>query len=195
MSDYNFTHDWFSWAPPVWEQIFKQMDCKKDFLEIGSYEGRSTVWLVENALDEGGRITCIDTWEGGEEHVNGEMNGAKERFDSNVALLKEKFPERSVCPWKSTSTAALARIIEEGPDFDFIYIDGSHIAKDVITDACMAFNVLKVGGVMVFDDYNWGEPIPETHKPKMAIDAFLNIFQEQIHVINKSYQVAIQRMK
>ena len=39
--------------------------------------------------------------------------------------------------------------------FDFIYIDGSHIAKDVLTDACMAWPLLMPKGLMVFDDYMW----------------------------------------
>jgi predicted O-methyltransferase YrrM len=79
--------------------------------------------------------------------------------------------------------------------FDFIYVDGSHVAQDVLTDACMAWPMLTVGGVMCFDDYGWGEPIPETHKPKMAVDAFVDIFQEDLEVIHKGYQLLVQRMK
>jgi len=57
--DYNFTKDWFSWSPPVWEQVFKQLKAK-NILEIGCFEGRATTWLIENVdCDE---IVCIDTF-------------------------------------------------------------------------------------------------------------------------------------
>jgi meiotically up-regulated gene 157 (Mug157) protein len=39
MSEYKFTRDWFSWAPPVWEQLTQHLPNKKAFLEIGSFEG------------------------------------------------------------------------------------------------------------------------------------------------------------
>lgn len=32
-----------------------------------------------------------------------------------------------------------------------VYIDGSHWAKDVLTDAVMAWRLLKEGGVMILD--------------------------------------------
>ena len=84
MSEYKFTRDWFSWAPPVWEQLTQHLPNKKAFLEIGSFEGRSTTWIVENMMEDGGEIICIDTWQGGEEHVNGEMEGAWANFDYNM---------------------------------------------------------------------------------------------------------------
>jgi hypothetical protein len=29
--DYQFTQDWFSWSPPVWEQVFKQLKTLRTF--------------------------------------------------------------------------------------------------------------------------------------------------------------------
>lgn len=195
MSEYQFTKDWFFWAPPIWEQIVPQMKNRKRFLEIGSYEGRSTTWLIENAVASGGNITCIDTWLGGEEHTAGEMVAAEGRFKSNLKLaLGKRNGEVTATIRKTNSFQGLIECYLLGETFDFIYIDGSHIAKDVMTDACLAFKLLNVDGVMVFDDYEWAADGPETHKPKMAVDAFLQMFSEQIYVINKQYQVSIQRM-
>jgi predicted O-methyltransferase YrrM len=199
MSDYKFTTDWFHWAPEVWQQIGKQMPSRKRFLEIGSYEGRSTVWTVEHMLEAGGEIVCIDTWEGGEEHTaqGRDMGQVETNFDHNVKLAIKKFPERTITKWKKSSLLGLAALINEKDpkQFDFIYIDGSHQAPDVITDTCLAWPLLKAGGVMVFDDYGWGEPLPPTHKPKMAIDAFVKIYQERIHLIYNGYQLIIQKIK
>lgn len=41
------------------------------------------------------------------------------------------------------------------PGFDLVYIDGSHLRLDVLSDASMAWRLLREGGVMVFDDYEW----------------------------------------
>ncbi len=84
MSDYQYTKDWFNWAPHVWEQLIPHLSERKNFLEIGSFEGRSAVWTIENMMEDGGEIVCIDTWEGGSEHVNGEMDGAELRFHQNI---------------------------------------------------------------------------------------------------------------
>jgi hypothetical protein len=59
----------------------------------------------------------------------------------------------------------------------------------------MSWELLAVGGVLVFDDYGWGEPLPPTHKPKIAIDAFTEIYKEKLHIIHKAYQLIIQKMK
>jgi predicted O-methyltransferase YrrM len=191
--DYNFTKDWFSWSPPIWEQVFKQLKTT-NILEIGCFEGRATTWLIEHVDCE--EIVCIDNFEGGEEHTPKIMEGAYDRWRSNINVAFGKTgSETTIRPMINFSYDALVSLWREGMLFDFIYVDGSHVAQDVLTDACMAWPMLTVGGVMCFDDYGWGEPIPETHKPKMAVDAFVDIFQEDLEVIHKGYQLLVQRMK
>lgn len=192
--EYKFTQDWFHWAPQVWEQIIPHLPERKNFIEIGAYEGRATTWIVENMMEDGGEITCIDTWEGGEEHVNGEMSGAEERFDYNVKVLETKYPNRVVHKWKELSITGLSALHHDTTTYyDFIYVDGSHIAKDVLTDACMAWPLLKKGGIMVFDDYLWGDMTRPNHVPKPAIDAFVNIFIEELKIIHIGYQLIVRK--
>jgi len=193
MSDYKFTQDWFSWAPPIWEHLIPMLPERKKFLEIGAFEGRATTWIIENMMEDGGEIVCIDTWAGGEEHVNGEMTGAKVRFNDNINLAREKHPNRNVTSCTGTSVDWLAALIQDKQRFDFIYIDGSHIAKDVLTDACMAWPLLKKGGIMVFDDYLWGDMTKPNHVPKPAIDAFVNIFIEELKVTHVGYQFIVRK--
>lgn len=54
--NYQFTQDWFQWAPSVWEQLIPHLPERKNFLEIGSFEGRSAVWTIENMMEDGGEI-------------------------------------------------------------------------------------------------------------------------------------------
>lgn len=195
MADYIFTRDWFSWAPSVWERITPLLPQRNRFLEIGSYEGRSAVWTVENMMRDGGELVAIDTWEGGEEHqTTGEMLGAEDRFDHNMKILGEKHPRRKVTKIKMLSHEAVASLFGS-KQFDFIYVDGSHIAKDVITDACMSWPLLKHGGIMMFDDYAWAAPANPMHRPKIAIDMFTNIFYEELQVIHSEYQLAVKKIR
>lgn len=195
-TDYKFTQDWFHWAPPVWTQFIPMLPERKRFLEVGAYEGRSTVWIVENMMEDGGSIVCIDTWEGGEEHATiGEpMSVVQANFNHNIELLAKKHPDRIINAYKGTSTYYLANLIlNEPPPFDFIYIDGSHQAPDVLTDACMAWPLLKQNGIMVFDDYTWGPARDVLHRPKLAIDSFVNIFAEQLDIVAIGYQLGVRK--
>ncbi len=52
MEHYDFTSDWFGGHIPTWTRLFADLAGKPNlaFLEVGSYEGRSTVWLLGNVL-------------------------------------------------------------------------------------------------------------------------------------------------
>ncbi|KAG2438664.1 hypothetical protein HXX76_005211 [Chlamydomonas incerta] len=80
------------------------------------------------------------------------------------------------------------------PGLDLVYIDGSHLRADVITDAVMAWPLLKVGGLLVFDDYAWPQYAdnPVCH-PRQAVDAFLQLFGHQLDVLSTGYQVMALR--
>lgn len=198
MSDYQFTKDWFHWAPEVWKQLIPMLPARKSFLEIGSFEGRSTVWIVENMMEDGGLIDCVDTWQGGEEHSAEDMNSVESLFDANTEAVMRKSSDeagvrRQVHKWKGTSVSTLGSMCQSVHTYDFIYIDGSHVAKDVLTDACMAWQLLKPKGIMVFDDYLWGNPRDALHRPKIAIDAFTNIFGEEAEIVHVGYQLVVQK--
>ena len=204
MTDYQFTKDWFGWAPPVWEQLIPLLpgeEGNRNFLEIGSFEGRSMVWAAENMSGGSGYIDCIDTWQGGEEHSAEDMAAVEARFDHNAELVTDKYPAFVVNKYKGMSVFELARIYGEGnfipkdagEFYDFIYIDGSHRAPHVLTDACMAWPLLKPKGIMVFDDYMWGNPRDVLHRPKVAIDAFTNIFAEEAEIIHVGYQLVVRK--
>ena len=195
MTEYQFTKDWFNWAPEVWNQLTPMLSGTagyRNFLEIGSFEGRSSVWIAENMMQEGDLLRCIDTWEGGEEHGEENMSEVEERFRANLTLVTEKFPERRIIQQKGTSVAMLSWLHDK-QTFDFIYIDGSHTAPDVLTDACMSWPLLNNGGMMVFDDYMWGNPRDILHRPKLAIDAFCNIFAEEAEIVHVGYQLVVRK--
>ena len=194
-NEYQFTKDWFHWAPEVWQQLIPLLPEKRgirSFLEIGSFEGRSAIWIAENMMAEDDELRCVDTWEGGEEHGAEDMSEVEARFRHNLVVAAEKLPRRRIFQSPGTSTERLVAFFGK-LSFDFIYIDGSHIAKDVLTDACMAWPLLKPKGLMVFDDYMWGNPRDALHRPKIAIDAFTNIFAEEAEIVHVGYQLVVRK--
>ena len=84
---YEFTNGWFNGVKPVWEQIFSKINPTK-VLEIGSFEGQSTSFIIEQIAKNLGTVFCIDTWEGGKEHDPKEMPLVEKRFYNNIGYAK-----------------------------------------------------------------------------------------------------------
>ena len=190
--EYIFTVDFFSNNIPIWTHYLKELKNKPNlhFLEIGSFQGRSAIWLLENILtNESSILTCIDTFEGSIEHKNHFENDIKnllDIFSHNISKFKNK-----VNIIKNISQIALKQINEQ---YDFIYIDGDHKASSVLEDAILSFSLLKKGGIIIFDDYLWFEMKKYIDNPKSAIDAFLEIYADKITVLYKGYQVIIEKI-
>jgi predicted O-methyltransferase YrrM len=187
---YDFTSDWFSRHAAIWREVVRLYPPSR-ILEIGAYEGRSACFLIEAcAAERPIELHCVDTWTGGVEHDPGAMAAVEQRFDANLARARAAAAHPvDFHKHKAASDAALAQLIAggAGQHFDLIYIDGSHQAPDVLTDAVLSFQLLKVGGVMIFDDYLWSMEAAGQqdfyNMPKPAVDAFVNIFQRKIAVI------------
>jgi hypothetical protein len=62
-----------------------------------------------------------------------------------------------------------------------------------LQDAVDAFALLRVGGIMAFDDYEWGWNLHRVNTPRLAIDAFLRTFAPFIKVVGKGWQVWVQK--
>ena len=189
---YTFTVDWFYVSIPVWKSLLPQLPAIGKILEVGSYEGRSATWLIENGFSaEGKRETfCVDTWAGGVEHRNTDMSAIEERFHSNIAVAKSKArSDVAVHALKGASFDRLASLIAQGhgQTFNLVYIDGSHQCADVLGDLVLGFQLCKPGGLIVCDDYLWSmEPHGNEdllNQPKLAIDSFVNCYRRKLHVL------------
>jgi predicted O-methyltransferase YrrM len=195
---YAFTRTWFKKNDETWGNIFDGLRPAR-VLEIGSYEGLSACWMIakSRAIDVAGfEIHCVDSWEGGVEHQAGagayesKMSDVEARFHGNIARAKQDYGQGlEVVAHKNLSYLVLADLIAQRRlgYFDLIYVDGSHQAPDVLSDAVLSFPLLRVGGIMIFDDYLWAmeEKGSEDllNMPKPAVDAFANLFMRKMNVI------------
>lgn len=203
---YEFTNDWFTKvAEDNWKILIPQVNPKK-VLEIGSYEGAATSFIINNANDCE-EIFCVDTWEGGVEHEKMDaksisMKHVEKRFDKNIEIaIKEAKSNVNIKKIKARSDDALINLLSKGKKnyFDFIYVDGSHQAADVLLDAILSFRLLRVGGVIAFDDYLWNEELESGRDPlrcpKPAIDAFTNLYLRKIDILSAPlYQMYVTKI-
>lgn len=127
------------------------------------------------------------------------MDQVRKNFEHNIEFAEAR-THVDILSWKNESSFTLQQdfdFVSYAPldGFDFIYIDGSHQAKDVLTDACLSWNLLASGGIMIFDDYQWHPSgFKDYQTPKPAIDAFLSCFEGRYNPIWSGYQVAIQKV-
>src|SRR3989344_6671867 len=111
-------------------------------------------------------LTCIDTFQN---------SYAYQYFCQNTNAHKNK-----ITVYKERSDKALRTLHNEV--FDFIYVDGSHFAVDVLTDAILGFLLLRSGGIMFFDDYPYKDYFARD-SVKTGIDAFLSVFYGRYTII------------
>ena len=211
-----FSTTWFDGQISNWRNWLAPFAGKPGLrgLEIGSFEGRSTLWLLENILTApDSRIDCIDLFE--HSRIYGDYPA---RFRANTQPWCERIRILS-----GPSFEMLKQV--DGP-YDIVYIDGWHSAFGALADGVMAWPLLKVGGVMIFDDYLWIPlkygPIRRpnrfmrllakargkhwrrvsaeaaisripTETPKLGIDGLLRTLEGHYQLLGDDYQLAIRK--
>jgi predicted O-methyltransferase YrrM len=187
------TRDWFSHNIPNMTEVMSHIGKKQDFLEIGSFEGLSAAWFLQQ-MQSHGTLVCVDSFVGIKGTKINDWGAVRERFNRNTNAVR--LPTQTLEVIEDMSTPALAKLICTGRSFDFIYVDAGHSAASVLTDACQAFELLRPGGIMTFDDYLWtnSKVSGGHHQPKLGIDGFTAAFYEQIKIIQVGYQITIQKI-
>jgi predicted O-methyltransferase YrrM len=178
--DYVFTQDWTRRNTALWTQALMEFKGKPNvrYLEIGVFEGRSVLWMLENILTHPtAKATCIDRFPD-------EFPGIEQRFKDN---LKKSGSKEKVQALKGFSSIQLRTL--PLASFDIIYVDAGHTAKETILDAALSWDLLKRGGIMIFDDYGWEVERPEFAKPKIAVDFFVHAFDPKILFVGYQYIV------
>jgi hypothetical protein len=187
-----FTCDWTSSRIPAWiEALEPYRQAPVRALEIGAWEGRSTVFFL-NYLPKS-HIVCVDTFGGNIEHKLDDyfaalVPGLETRFDANVAAFGNRVEKL-----KGPSSTVLPELGIAGRRFDVAYVDGSHFAADVYSDAALTWSLMAPGGIVILDDYEWDIMPDERERPKLGVDAFLKTIEGQFDIVHCSYQMMITK--
>lgn len=193
---YSVSADCFTIVMPIWEEQLKRFAHVPNLnvLEIGCFEGMASCWLLDNLLThETARITCIDNFEGVVEKKKQDQTAresVEERFDGNIE--------------KSGAAQKVKKLVGDSQEllrslplnaYHIIYIDGSHLASDVLQDAVLSWGLLKQNGVMIFDDYNFKFADHPQWNTRRGIDAFLTVFEDKIQIIERGErQIFIEKI-
>ncbi|MBE9097329.1 tetratricopeptide repeat protein [Tychonema sp. LEGE 07203] len=176
--NYQFTQDWFTHNIPIWQRHLQQFTGIADFqvVEIGSFQGMSACWLLDNILTHPtAKITCIDLY-------------FQQHFKGNI--VKTGVGEK-VIELEGYSQDLLINLTSEF--YDIAYVDGCHKPTSALQDAILSWRLVKVGGLMIFDDYEFTFPDSPEHDTKIGIDVFLEMFGSQLEVVHKGYQLIVKK--
>ena len=187
---------------PNWFQQFAKSNFEKfltplagqdnlKFLQLGVYTGDASVWLCQNILTgKESTLYDVDTWAGSDEDAHKAMD-----FDDVYKTYLDKIKDYKVDIRRTTTAGYL--LAQYGCDrplgehWDFIYIDADHTTVGVLMDAELSFPLLKLGGIMAFDDYTWGADMPPELTPTLGIDLFMARHEGEYEtlVVNEQYWI------
>ena len=183
-----YTQDYTTNASQDMIEVFPKLLEKREhpinFLEIGCFEGRTSRWIVENMFNHPeDKLYCVDPW--WQHSIKTMGDGRYDLFIDNIEDIKDR-----IQVIRGLSQHVLPTFKDEF--FDGIYVDGSHEAIDVMSDAIHSLRLIKSGHIILFDDYGWNGG--RHQMPKMAIDSFVEMTDGWItEVVFKRYRLAVKK--
>ena len=159
----NITTDYFSINAYYWKNILKSLPSNFKYLEIGSWEGNSALFILNNFAVK--KVVCVDVWK--DEKFTKIQEQNFKNFKENI----EEFSKQvKIC--KETSDNFFSKETEL---YDVIYIDGAHETEQVFKDVKNSWKILNVNGILICDDYFYGNIYNNPNNvPSIAINKFIN---------------------
>tara|TARA_E500000178_G_C16686791_1_gene601870 strand:- start:79 stop:555 length:477 start_codon:yes stop_codon:yes gene_type:complete len=157
-----------------------------NILEIGSFEGMSTVFFLE--FFKKSNITCVDIFDNYRELPTENFNKIYKNFLNNTKDHSDR-----IQVFKDTSDNFFS--FKSNKLFDIIYVDGNHHYDYVLRDAINSFERLQDNGIIIFDDFLWNFYDDIDLNPIGAIKEFISIYFKRIKIIHIHYQIIIQKLR
>lgn len=188
MTTKEFTVNWHH-RPDIWlEQLRGFAGHPISVLEIGSLEGRSACWMMDNiATHCDSTLTSVDPYR--YESIDGESKKESEKYNRDLDLVaaKQMFARNTqeygarIVQHVMTSDCYF-RSVHGDQRHDIVVVDGGHSALIALSDMINGYKALNVGGKMVVDDveWKWGDGV------KRALAAFLSC-TPSMDVTHKGY--------
>jgi len=156
-------------------------------IEVGVFEGGTTFWISEQLAktSQTARIYAIDPHVGSND-MSEDFNVIQQNFAYNLAA----HPAKNVTYIQKHSKDGLIDLINAGVKAELIYIDGDHKAAEVLTDLVLAWELLKVGGIMLCDDTTtWKyKDVNGTQSaqmsPRLAVETFIQCNWHKLNVLS-----------
>ena len=117
------------------------------------------------------------------------MDLEKPRLDDHEAKMA-----RADCYKLAEYSVKLFQMIKEEQQFDFIYVDGSHLLLDCYTDIILSWKILAKGGLLAIDDYLYVSTENMYQSPLAGVNHFLLKHREEIKILHKGYRVFLIKL-
>jgi predicted O-methyltransferase YrrM len=167
--EYRLADNWFNFV-----DINNFKDKQINYLEIGTFYGANLLSVGNTyGMHKDSKLYCIDPWEDYDDYPE-YKNQQASIYDSFIANVENSGIKDKIVINRGYSNLEIPKFQDEF--FDIIYIDGNHEPQYVLEDAVLSFRKLKVGGIMIFDDYGWCGP----DLTQRGIDAFLSGYYKKI---------------
>ncbi len=151
-------------------RICKQLPDKAKILEIGSYQGGSTLAIGHAIAGTEIELFCLDPWSNyldQGDFADFELSKISDDFRILNNFIKNTAFIGDNLRMLRGKTNAFAGLLE-GKGFDFIFIDGAHDYDSVRYDIKVAFSALKPGGFVCGHDYH-----SDGHGVRRAVDELI----------------------
>jgi hypothetical protein len=198
---YNWTYDLPKGSKEVFLSIinyFVSNYCKNNkykkiiVLEIGSYNGTSLINIIKNIPNSIGY--AIDKWENYNESVLTQNIVNLQVKKSFIKNIETEDLTNKIFTWEGISFDILLELNKTNDNnFDFIYVDGSHLCLDVYIDLMLVWNLLNKGGILAIDDYTFKQN-DILKSPFEAINHFFKVIEGKYKMLHKNYRVFIEKL-
>ena len=134
----------------------KLLSNKAKILEIGSYQGGSTLAIGHAIAGTDSELYCLDPWSNyldQGDFADFERSKISDDFRIINNFIKNTAFIGDNLRMLRGKTSAFAKLLE-GKGFDFIFIDGAHDYNSVRFDIKVAFSALKPRGLICGHDYH-----------------------------------------
>jgi len=181
-NDYFFTVDIFSHRISIWSEHLKSlMDTSVNALEVGSYQGMSSCWLLDEVLTmQESKLVCLDS-------------NFEKKFTENIS----KTGAESKVTFLEGDTQPLMGDLTPG-SFDLINLqDRCKLSSHSEINTKLAWELLKPGGLIIFNYYGWRNPRDPQQNPRVGIDRFLTSVKNQwqpVHLSPSVFQLIMRKL-
>lgn len=145
-----FTEEWFCEASQraIGELVGLTRDLDGDIVEVGCWEGRSTVALANAAHPA--KVHAVDTWEGSPGEISADLAAGRDVFATFTANVDELTAGNVVAHrmgWRTYFGVNKAPV-------KFLHIDAEHTFREVFDNIDAALPLMVPGAVMCGDDFH-----------------------------------------
>ncbi len=168
MKTYKDIQGWFNHLK-TYDYLIENCPESGTIVELGAWLGKSSSYLVDNAVDR--NVIIIDSWKGSPNELN-----STHRLATQVDIyevFKQNMGERNYKSIRGLSSEVVNQFEDES--LDVVFIDLTHTYESVKQDIKLWLPKVKKGGILAGHDYenDWPEvvkAVDEVFPDKMIMD-------------------------